>query len=441
MTPDHALATKLLHALAPWRHARTWHIAFSGGLDSTVLLHLLAHLAKSQNLPKLQALHVHHGLQATADAWPMHCQSVCDALSVPLQVLRVTVPEQASVEGAAREARYRALGTMVASDELLLTAQHADDQAETLLFRLLRGAGVRGLAAMPLQRPLGEGHLVRPLLSVSRVELEQYALEHGLSWVEDPTNGDQQLSRNYLRHAVFPRLTTRWPRAVAAMVRSAAHFREAQGLLDELAELDLVQARPTPRQAWLELPALALTPLAALSPARQRNALRRWLAPLTRLPDTEHWAGWESLRDAAEAATPVWRLTGGEVQRADGHLWWLSADWQDPPLTPLVWSRPDLPLVLPGNGELSISGQCPSTDLQVRYREGGEWMQLPGRGRRDLKRLLNELGIPPFLRGRLPLVYRDGHLVAVANLPGLNADGAGSWNLHWQLPKSDQGLS
>lgn len=441
MKPDPALAARLLHTLAPWRQARTWYIALSGGLDSTVLLHLLAHLAKSHDLPTLQALHVHHGLQAAADAWPMHCQAFCDELGVPLQVLRVRVAEQASVEGAAREARYQALGAVVGSNELLLTAQHADDQAETLLFRLLRGAGVRGAAAMPVQRPLGAGYLVRALLEVSRAELERYARDHGLRWVEDPTNGDQQLSRNYLRHEVFPRLTARWPRAVGAMARSAAHFREAQGLLDDLAELDLATARPSPRQPWLGLPVLALAPLAALSPARQRNALRHWLAPLTRLPDAEHWAGWESLRDATEAATPLWALADGQLHRADAHLWWLPAGWQEPSLSALTWARPELPLVLPGNGELSISGQCPSCVLQVRYREGGEVMQLPGRGRRDLKRLLNEQGVPPFLRGRLPLVYREGHLVAVANLPGLNADGPASWNLHWQLPKSDQGLS
>ena len=128
------------------------------------------------------------------------------------------------------------------ANEVLLTAQHRDDQAETLLFRLLRGAGVRGLSGMPRQRPLGKGHLLRPLLDVTRAELEAYAAEHQLSWIEDPSNQDRQFSRNYLRHQVFPVLTERWPQAVATMARSAAHLSEAQGLLDELAQIDL--ARP-----------------------------------------------------------------------------------------------------------------------------------------------------------------------------------------------------
>ena len=155
--PTIDLPARLLLNLTPWRNATTWRIAFSGGLDSTVLLHLLAHLAKTQSLPALSAIHVHHGLQAAADAWPEHCQSVCDALGVPLQVVRVQVQPGASLERAARDARYGAFIEATQANEVLLTAQHRDDQAETLLFRLLRGAGVRGLSGMPRQRPLGQG--------------------------------------------------------------------------------------------------------------------------------------------------------------------------------------------------------------------------------------------------------------------------------------------
>ena len=139
---------RLLLNLKPWRNALIWHIAFSGGLDSTVLLHLLAHLAKTESLPALSAIHVHHGLQAVADAWPEHCRAVCAALGVPLQVVRVQVQPGASLERAARDARYRAFTETVQANEVLLTAQHRDDQAETLLFRLLRGAGVRGFCLL-----------------------------------------------------------------------------------------------------------------------------------------------------------------------------------------------------------------------------------------------------------------------------------------------------
>ncbi|NUU35605.1 tRNA lysidine(34) synthetase TilS [Pseudomonas sp. C2B4] len=435
------LPLRLLLNLASWRNATTWRIAFSGGLDSTVLLHLLAHLAKTESLPALSAIHIHHGLQAAADAWPEHCQSVCDGLGVQLEVVRVQVQSGASLERAARDARYAAFNDVTHANEVLLTAQHRDDQAETLLFRLLRGAGVRGLSGMPQQRPLGEGHLLRPLLDVSRMELEAYAAEHQLSWIEDPSNQDRQFSRNYLRHQVFPVLISRWPQAMTTMARSAAHLSEAQGLLDELAQIDLSQARTVSEFDWLRVPSLELAPLEDLSTARQRNVLSHWLEPLTRLPDSDHWSGWEDLRDATGDARPIWRLADGELHRAGGRIWWLSGSWLRPSFLSGAWPEPSLPLALPGNGVVTLTGQIPDGPLQIRYREGGEVMDLPGRGHRDLKRLLNERGVPLFVRGRLPLLFKGEQLLAVANLPGLNGDAAGEWNLHWQPPGEDQGLS
>lgn len=435
------LPASLLLELAPWRNANTWRIAFSGGLDSTVLLHLLAHLAKNQSLPALSAIHVHHGLQAAADAWPAHCQAVCDALGVPLQVVHVQVQPGASLERAARDARYGAFVEATQANELLLTAQHRDDQAETLLFRLLRGAGVRGLSGMPSQRPLGRGHLMRPLLDVSRAELEAYATAHQLSWIEDPSNQDRQFSRNYLRHQVFPVLTERWPQAVATMARSAAHLSEAQALLDELAQIDLAEATTVSDFDWLGVPSLALASVAKLSAARQRNALSHWLTSLTRLPDSDHWSGWDNLRDATGDARPVWRLADGELHRSAGRIWWLSGCWLCKPPPTVQWADPSKSLALPENGVLTLTGQIPGGQLQIRYREGGEVMYLPERGHRDLKRLLNEFGVPAFARGRLPLVYRDGQLLAVANVRGLHGSGQEGWHLHWLPPSEDQGLS
>lgn len=435
------LSVRLLLNLSPWRTATTWRIAFSGGLDSTVLLHLLAHLAKTESLPALSAIHVHHGLQAVADAWPKHCQSVCDALGVPLKVVRVQVLPGASLERAAREARYAAFVEATHANEVLLTAQHRDDQAETLLFRLLRGAGVRGLSGMPGARALGQGHLLRPLLDITRAELEAYAAEHQLSWIEDPSNQDRQFSRNYLRHQVFPMLTERWPQALATMARSAAHLREAQGLLDELAQLDLAEAGSRNDFDWLGLPSLALASLEKLSAARQRNALSHWLAPRTRLPDSDHWSGWQDLRDATGDASPIWRLADGELHRAGGRIWWLSGAWLRTPAVAGPWADPLKPLTLPDNGRLTLTGQIPDGPLHIRYREGGEIMHLPDRGHRDLKRLLNERGVPAFARGRLPLLYRAEQLLAVAGLRGLNGTELNGWNLHWQPPSEDQGLS
>ncbi|MCW8277531.1 tRNA lysidine(34) synthetase TilS [Pseudomonas sp. PCH199] len=435
------LSVRLLLNLTPWLNATTWRIAFSGGLDSTVLLHLLSHLAKTESLPALSAIHVHHGLQAVADAWPEHCQSVCEGLGVPLRVIRVQVQSGASLERAAREARYAALIEVTQVNEVLLTAQHRDDQAETLLFRLLRGAGVRGLSGMPRQRPLGGGHLLRPLLDVTRAELEAYAAEHQLSWIEDPSNQDRQFSRNFLRHQVFPVLSARWPQAMATMARSAAHLSEAQGLLDELAQIDLSQARTTSEFDWLGLPSLELASLENLSTARQRNALSHWLESLTRLPDSDHWSGWENLRDATVDARPIWRLADGELHRAGGRVWWLSGSWLRTSPAAGTWPDPSLPLTLPDNGVLKITGRIADGPLQIRYREGGEVMELPGRGHRDLKRLLNESGVPLFVRGRLPLLFKDGQLLAVANVPGLDGGAAGGWSLQWKPLSEDQGLS
>jgi len=429
-----------MSSLEPWRNAAHWRIAFSGGLDSTVLLHLLAHLSRHHSLPALSAIHIHHGLQAAADVWPEHCQSVCDALGVSLQVIRVSVQPGASLERAAREARYAAFTSLTEAGDLLLTGQHRDDQAETLLFRLMRGAGVRGLSAMPAQRPLGQGTLLRPMLDITRSELEAYARAHQLHWIEDPSNQNRQFSRNYLRHQVLPLLTARWPQAQASMARSAAHLREAQGLLDELAQLDLAQAATPSEFSWLGLPSLELAPLANLSAARQRNALSHWLQPLTRLPDTDHWSGWDDLCGAANDASPVWRLADGELHRSAGRLWWLSGDWLLAPTGSGEWPDPSTALRLANNGRVMFSGQTPVGPLRIGYRQGGEVMHLAERGHRDLKRLLNERGVPGFVRGRLPLLFRGAELLAVANLPGLDGQGQDGWKLHWQPTDEDQGL-
>jgi tRNA(Ile)-lysidine synthase len=423
--------------LTPWLNAPAWHIAFSGGLDSTVLLHLLADYARSHATPPLHAIHVHHGLQSAADSWPDHCKAVCEQLGIELTVIRVQVASGPSLEQVARDARYAAFKRILGAGEVLFTGQHREDQAETLLFRLLRGAGLRGLSAMPEQRPLGQGRLVRPLLTISRKPLHAYAQARGLIWIEDPSNSDTAFARNFLRGEVFPLLQQRWPQASQNLARSAEHLGEAQGLLDELAEGDLALAGEGAPDNWPGLDSLALAPLVALSPARQRNALQYWLAPRTRLPDTRHWAGWADLRDAAIDARPVWQLTDGHLVRSHGRIWWLSGDWLQLVTGALCWDQPETPLSLPGNGRVELQGHAHG-NLHIAYRQGGEWLDVPGRGRRDLKRLLNELQVPHFVRPRLPLLYCGERLLAVANLPAL---GQADCQLHWQPPTNAQGLS
>ncbi len=428
------LAARVQNKLAPWRNAPAWCVALSGGLDSTVLLHLLATMKER---PVLRAVHVHHGLQPVADAWPEHCRRLCDSLGVELLVRHVAVEQGASLEQAARDARYQAFAEVLQSGELLLTGQHREDQAETLLLRLLRGAGLRGLAAMPECRSLAAGLLVRPLLDIPRDDLLAFAQVQGLSWVQDPSNDDTRFNRNYLRHQVLPALTSRWPQASRSLARTTAHLAEAGELLDELARDDLAQAQGVEDFPWLGLPSLHLPTLARLSPARQRNALQFWLARFSRLPDTDHWAGWRGLRDARVDASPVWKLTDGELHRAGERLYWLFGAWLGVPDAELSWDDLQRALLLPGNGSVTLSGSLPSEPLRIAYRQGGESMNIPGRGRRDLKRLLNERGVPAFVRGRLPLLFAGDRLVAVANLPDL-VDG--DLQLLWNVPTSEQGL-
>lgn len=436
------LESRLLQALEPWRQAPAWKVAFSGGLDSAVLLHLLARLRESQALPPLSAIHIHHGLQAVADSWVALCRAQCRSLGIALQIRHVRVGGGASLERAAREARYAAFAELLDEGEVLLTAQHRDDQAETLLLRLLRGAGVRGLAAMPPSRALAAGHLVRPLLGVARAELETWAMRERLAWIEDPSNRDTRLARNFLRHEILPRLVQHWPAAGAVLARDAEQLAEAGGLLGELAEMDLAAAHGPAEPAWLALPSLELEPLLTLSEARQRNALRHWLGALTRLPEREHWVGWEDLRDARGDATPVWRLEAGALHRAGGRLWWLGGAWRaEPAPLALDWSDAAQPLELPGNGRVRLEGPAPGVPLQIRYRRGGEVLDLVGRGRRDLKRLLQESGLPAFVRPRLPLLFAGGELLALANLPALQARLQPALRLIWEPPTAGPGLS
>ncbi|QEY58473.1 tRNA lysidine(34) synthetase TilS [Pseudomonas sp. C27(2019)] len=423
----------VLNAVQPWSHAQRFCVAFSGGMDSTVLLYTLTQLAQQHALPALRAIYIHHGLQEAAQSWPEHCQQVCDALQVPLSIVRVSVAPVASVEQAAREARYAAFAQHLQADEVLMMAQHQDDQAETLLFRLMRGTGVAGLRGIPVARPLAQGHVLRPLLTISQQQLLQYAKQHQLVWIEDPTNVTDSFDRNYLRRQVIPALKSRWPTMQHSLQRTAEHMHEAQQLLDDLAYEDLQRVQGDSGLDWLILPCLNLEKLRELTLVRQKNLLRYWLAPFTLLPDAAHWAGWESLRDAQTDAQPLWRLHSGALVRSQNQIYWLAEFWLQPP--------PDLNLTvncagcypLPDNGVLLISGDV-SVPLQVRYRQGGERFFIVDRGHRDLKRLLQEQAIPQFIRARLPLLFVAEQPVALANVPALNHPDIKHLRVTWQVP-------
>ena len=299
--------------LAAHPEVRNLIVGYSGGLDSHVLLNLLAMNRDRWPDRTLAAIYVDHGLQAASAGWGEHCAHVCRELDIPLRVLRISArpaPGE-SPEAAARRARYAAFAAELGPDAALLTAHHRDDQAETLLLQLLRGAGPHGLAAMPAAAQLGRGWLLRPLLDLDRSDLLAYAHEHGLRWIEDASNADTGFDRNYLRHRILPLLRERWPATNRTLARSARWCAETAAWLDAEAAADLaciVARRPD---------SLKLSALRELSELRQHNLLRYWLRQLD-LPTPDNRQLWHILHDALNAArdrNPCVRWPGGEVRR------------------------------------------------------------------------------------------------------------------------------
>ena len=409
----------LAERLASLRDIRCFRIAYSGGRDSRVLLHALAQ-ARAMLAP-LEAVHVDHGLQPASAAWTRHCAAVCASLKVPFIAVTVdgTAGAGESPEAAARRARYEALAAMMMPGDCLLTAHHCEDQAETLLLQLLRGAGPHGLAAMPEVTAFAGGWHARPLLRYGRQELHRYAEAQALRWIDDPSNADPGFDRNYLRHEVMVRLQARWPAASRVLTRDAEHQAEAAQLLDELAAMDLLQCHG-------ESSSLRLSSLLALTPARQRNLLRHWLKsqgfPLpdgVRLAKVQH-----EVMHAAPDRAPAVAWAGVVVRRYREHLYamprhaavdvGLSLPWDVQVPLPL----PDGTLLsaIPARGVGVKAALCREQAITVRYRQGGERCRPgPRAANRPLKHLLQEAGVPPWERERLPLIYVGGQLAAVAN--------------------------
>lgn len=409
-----------LAALLPEFPAVSLCVAFSGGVDSTVLLAALARLPAVR--PRLRALHVDHGLLASSPAWAEHCRSLARELCVPLKVLtaRVQRAPGASLEALAREMRYRLLAEHLAVGEVLLTAHHADDQLETVLLQLLRGAGLPGLAAMPAVAPFARGRLVRPLLELERAEIEAWARAQGLTWVEDDSNADERLDRNYLRRRALPLIRARWPGAARAVSRTARHAAEAQSLLDLIARADVERAA--------DGPGLRVTGLRALSAERRRNLLRFWIARSGYpLPDTRRLRELASTVLAARAdANPQVTWDGVIAQRHADRLI-LSRASAHIALEPVQWPLIAEPLLeLPagiGRLELSPAARGPidlaamPPELTVRLRRGGERLRPTRAGPvRTLKSLLQVARVPLAERSRLPLLFHGERLIAAGDL-------------------------
>ncbi|WP_139308805.1 tRNA lysidine(34) synthetase TilS [Pantoea sp. 1.19] len=404
-----------------WLHegAASLLVAYSGGLDSALLLHELAAARARAPRLRLRAIHIHHGLSPHAAAWVTHCQQQCETLGVALKVVAVTVDgREQGIEGAARAARYAAFAAHLQPGERLVTAQHLDDQCETLLLALRRGSGPAGLAAMPELKALGEGQHWRPLLAVSRTDIEARARQLGLRWIEDESNADTRFDRNFLRHRALPPLTARWPHFAAACARTAALCAEQEALLDELLAPALAAAqRPDG--------SLLIAPLTGASVEKRHALLRRWLAGQgLPMPSRDALIRlWQEVACSREDASPRLTLAGGDVRRYQGALYWQPTR---PPLHVQQLDWPDLqhPLRLPaGIGQLMLdpAGQrlrAPRVGerVQVRFGVSGH-LHVVGRcGGRALKKLWQEYGVPPWRRPRMPVLFYNEVAMLV---PGL----------------------
>ncbi|WP_238376487.1 tRNA lysidine(34) synthetase TilS [Thiobacillus denitrificans] len=394
-------------------------LALSGGLDSVVLLHVLASL-RGRHRFALAAVHVHHGLSPHASDWADFCERLCAAHALDLQVERVHIAgdDPAGTEAAARRERHRVFARLDA--DFVLTAHHLDDQAETVLLQLLRGAGPKGLAAMPqLRRPAGwRAAQLRPLLDVSRRAIRAHAQRHGLAWVEDESNLDLRYRRNALRRDIMPRLAAHFPGSAPTLARAAALQAEAAGLLDDLAALD---AQGAVRGDRLDCAALA-----ALSAPRARNLLRHFIEgrgcplPSARVLDEARL----QLVDARHDARVRVNLKAAELWRFRGHAYVVSPA---PAPAPAVYWHGEQSLWVPGagcrvefrptTGHGLKRGLLTSGTVTLDVRRGGERLRLhPGGPHRSLKNLLQEAAVPPWQRARLPLLYQDGQLVWAAGI-------------------------
>lgn len=391
-------------------------VAFSGGLDSTVLLHAMARLPY-----ELRAVHIDHGLHADSPSWRTHCEQQARSLQVELisQSVRVEQIDELGLEAAARAARYQAFSNVLRDGEYLLSAHHADDQLETLLLALMRGAGLPGLSAMPALQPFAKGWLARPLLAFTRADLEQWARAEQLTWLSDPSNDNLSLDRNFLRQKVVTSLRERWPAAAHTATRSTEHLQAASRALDQLAALDAEDA--------LVGECLDVERLRALDPERRRNLLRYWIrrrgarAPSTRkLSAIEHdmlaasadripcmgWDGWE-IRRHRELLYCQPRLPEIDLDQR--------LEWHATTALPLPAGLGELRLVASRSGGLSVARL--GETLEVRFRAGGESIQPAGdEHHRKLKKLLQGAAILPWWRDRLPLIYARGRLLAVGDL-------------------------
>ncbi|WP_045453773.1 tRNA lysidine(34) synthetase TilS [Vibrio campbellii] len=406
-------------------------LAFSGGVDSRLLLELLSRYQQAYSVDnqstdshsfKCHAVYVHHGLSSNADEWADKCLVWAEQAGITYSVERVSLDTNSgeSIELLAREARYQALAKHIQSGDLLLTGQHADDQVETFLLALKRGSGPKGLSSMAESMPFAGGTLVRPLLAIKREQIEAVAKEQGLDWVEDESNQDTRYDRNFLRHRIVPELSERWPSIHQAVQRSASLCAQQEELLDEL--LSAVFERAL--QSDLSL---SIEELATHSELARARLVRMWLAKLNVNMPTQVQLNliWNEVGLAQQDANPKLQLKQGEVRRFQNRLYWVTetvdvTTWQSNIQTDTV-------LVLPERlGELTLSTRSEQATiampphpelLRVTFNPEGLSAHPTTRSHsRKLKKLFQEYNVPSWLRRQIPILMYQDKVVAVGNL-------------------------
>jgi len=422
-------------------------IAYSGGLDSHVLLYCFKQINAA-----VRAVHVHHGLQTVADDWVEHCQQTCVQLDIPLEVLYVDARQRpgTSPEESARNARYAALQENLAQGECLVTAQHLNDQAETLLLQLFRTASSAGLSAMPAYREFGDHVHIRPLLTFSRKEIESFAYKNNLHWVEDPSNQDVTYDRNFLRRQIVPVLEKRWPELGTQLSKVAELQSSNLQVLEDMAAIDLanvktMQKAQTKVCACEVLSMLSITKLSRLSSARLLNLLRYWvIKTLAQQPTRKLLVEIESaLINSQQDANPEILFSGYAFRKFRENLYLLKLKNTDEINSDIDWV-PSSELILPaldirisavestGQGlPISLLGKS----MKLRFRQGGEKFHPAGRRHsQSLKKLLQEANVPPWERDSIPLLYLDDELIAVVGLWVCKqysvAEGEAGWMVH-----------
>ncbi len=434
-------ADTFLKHLSQLPKSNHYWVALSGGVDSTVLLHLMSKLRGSLDAD-LSAIHVNHGLNVEADAWQAHCEKICLDGKIDLRTVKLVgaLEKNESVEAWAREKRYQSFQTILKTDDILLTAHHQDDQVETLLMQLFRGAGPEGLASMPLHKTLNDYCLARPLLPFRREQITEYAQKYNLLWIEDNSNLDMRFDRNYLRNEILPLLKLRWPGLNSTVQRACSHQAEATELLHDLAEQDL------PNVYFTCSNSINIQELKKYSDIRKKNIIRFWLKQTDFLmPTNEHLN--RIIQDviySSQDKNPVVNWSGCEVRRYRNALFVMkplsdfdhsnSIKWKLTKPLDIKFGTLSAQLL---RGKGINQTLIKNNTVDIRFRQGGERIQPVGReGHHELKKLFQEASVLPWYRDRLPLIFAFDELVTV---PGLwladkyaATNDESGWDVSWQ---------